>query len=810
MNSKNVFIPIIVNSSLADSQSVAYARVSLPLAKGLFRDTPAVGIKDAQGKPVASQYRLLAEWPDGSPRALHVTFPAVGGLYQATVGTAGRESKLEGRGIRLVRRGKDKVTVTNGRLTAKLGGAGLVESIRLGSREMIGAGGIEVRVVDGTKRAFTATATMNHTTEIEEDGPLRAAIALKGECALAKETFLNFRLRFEFLAGVEGFSLAYTFHNLERGHDFFDVHGIELELRLADAKEPQHSVYQQSYGLFSTLGRVVTTPQPFRIRVDDTKALAYVHNYSALGDAHEYPFYLNPPCDKVDNWVAISDDARALFVEMDDFHLLRPKSLDLEGSAARFGVWPSWAGKLELQQGRSRQVTVRVALSDQGAPQSQRDGVVATLQLRDQWRAQLPSKTYADAQFFDQGRVLSYRPMENPRFERWLSEMSTGLNSIATFWDLGDTPDSGYQMTYTPIGGRIRHIRGEERGPRYYASSLHFPMTRQNTLTNFEPVWVNNEYDVIFCLGTEFLRTTDMSLFQKLRWFARHAIDVDFLHYSDHRWLNRATPAHSERHTTTGAYPSHFWTQGLAQYYMLTGDPDALEVIIALAEKTIENLEDPTMKEVCSGLNREIGWGILTMICAYEASGIKRFDAYARRLLDREIDYGMPNDLPVFSFGHTSILLGARQYLQIHAGEKSAEPVRKWFLDFVDLAIRSSQRGPEIAETEKIKSNTQALSLLSYNVDTILRGAGHMGLSRSGIFGTHSIALDSIAYAYETTRDEKYIQAGMRSVEALMDSQAFLAPVPEGKPYAMVYRTFVNFLQAASELGYLKEYGYKH
>ena len=101
------------------------------------------------------------------------------------------------------------------------------------------------------------------------------------------------------------------------------------------------------------------------------------------------------------------------------------------------------------------------------------------------------------------------------------------------------------------------------------------------------------------------------------------------------------------------------------------------------------------------------------------------------------------------------------------------------------------------------------LSLLSYNVDWSLRGALHGGM-RSGIFGTHSMALDSLAYAYEVTGDERYVKAGMRSVEALMDSQAFLSPVPEGKPYAMVYRTFVNFLKAAAGLGYLQEYGYKH
>jgi hypothetical protein len=809
MKTQSLVCPIVVNSSLADSQPVHYARVSIPVAKGKLKGTPAVVIQAPDGRRVPVQSELLARWPDQSVRVVHATFPAKAGVYQALFEQKAGRVAAERGGIKIVRKGKNRVVVTNGRLTARLGGEGLVESISLGGRTMIGPRGVEVRVMGDQRRPFTATACRDVKTEVELAGPLRSIVTLRGKCTLEKETFLNFRLRFEFLAGVEGFSLAYAFHNLERGQDFFDTHGIELELHLADATNPQHTVYQQSYGLFSTLGRVVTTPRSFDIRVDDSKALAYVHNYEALGDEHDYPFYLNPPCDKVDNWAVVSDEGRALFVDMDDFHLMRPKSLNLEGNVARFGIWPGWAGKLDLQQGKSRQVTVRVGLSDKGPPTTQHAGVVQGIQLRDAWRAQLPHPVYAEARFFDQGRVLPCRPIENPRFESWLTIMSSGLNSVATFFDLGDTPDSGYQTTYLPVGGRIRHVRGPEQGPRYYSTSLHFPMTRQNTMSDFEPVWVNNEYDVIHCMATECLRTGDRSVFQKLCWFARHGIDVDFLHYSDHHWLNRATPAHSERHTSTGAYPSHFWTQGLTQYYLLTADPDALEVIVALAEKTIENLEDPTMKEVCSGLNREIGWGILTMICAYEASGIKKFDAYARRLLDREINYGLPADLPVFSFGHTSILLGTREYLQIHEGEKAAEPVRKWFLEFVDLAIRSSRGAPKTIVKQEAKEGTQAMSFLSYDMGW-LQGGGLRGSLRSGIFNTHSMALDPLAYAYEITGNKRYIEAGMRSIEALMDSQAFSNPVPEGKPYAMVYRTFVNFLKAASELGYLKTYGYKH
>lgn len=791
-------VPIFVTPSPAGVLADPYARVSIPLIRGAHRGVPGVRVRTDRGAPVAVQSEVLARWPEGSARMLHLTFPARGGVYQASIGGSAKQPAIRN-GIRVARRGAKEVRISTGRLTAEIGGPGLVKSIRLGRHEMIGAGGIEFRVTDGAQRGFAATADAGVKTEIETDGPLRTVIALKGRCTLGRETFIHFRLRFEFLAGVEGFSLGCMFYNLERGRDFFDVRSMELELRLAGAAQSRQTVYQQSHGLFSTLGRMVTTAQSLEIVADDVKARAYVRNHAALEDATDYPFYLNPPCDVVDAWAVVSESSRAMQVEMDDFMLMRPKSLVVGGGAARLGIWPAWAEKLELQQGRSREVTVRVALWDRGAPSEQPVAAAAMARLRDVWRAQLPQKAYGDARFFDQSRALPYRPDLNPRFEGWLSNLFGQLNTIATFFDLGDTPDSGYQTTYIPIGNRIRRIRGEDGGRRYFSTGSHYPATKHNCLDDFEVVWVNNEYDVIFAIGTEYLRTADLGLLQKLRWFSRHTIEVDFLHYSDHKWLNRAQPAHSERHTTTGAYPSHFWTQGLAQYYMLTGDRDALDVIIGLADKTIENLEDPVMREVCGGLNREIGWGILTMICAYEASGLKRFDEYARRLLDREIRHGLPDDMPVFSFGFTSILLGARQYLDVHRGEAKAEPVRKWFLDFVDLAVRSATRVPAAPMRN-------AKDAAYYGQAAGLRGT----LPRSGVFGSHSMALDSLAYAHEITGDRGYIDAGMRSLDVFVESPEFRTPVPEGKPTAMVYRTFVNFLKAAADLGLLEEYRYRH
>ena len=305
--------PIFVNPSNADQTGLSYARVSLPLPRGASDADPAVAVRTADGRAVPVQVERLASWPDGSPRVLHATMAAPGGAYEATVGPGVRAAATRD-AICLDRLTGGALRVTTGRLSAVLGGHGLVESIRLDDAEFLRTGGLDVRVTGGSGQVFRAAAAPDVQTVVETAGPLRTVIALRGKCASDGAAFLDFRLRFEFLAGVEGFSLAYTFFNLERGRDFFDVRAIELELALAGAATPRHSVYQQSYGLFTTLGRLVTTDQPLDIAVDDTRALAYVRNYAALGDEHDYPFYLNPPSDKIDDWAIVSDGPRTMLV----------------------------------------------------------------------------------------------------------------------------------------------------------------------------------------------------------------------------------------------------------------------------------------------------------------------------------------------------------------------------------------------------------------------------------------------------------------------------------------------------------------
>jgi hypothetical protein len=128
------------------------------------------------------------------------------------------------------------------------------------------------------------------------------------------------------------------------------------------------------------------------------------------------------------------------------------------------------------------------------------------------------------------------------------------------------------------------------------------------------------------------------------------------------------------------------------------------------------------------------------------------------------------------------------------------QPIRDWFLTFVDRAIACSHQAPP-PMPETVKSGTY-----SYDMILAAQGALSSAMARSGIFDSLSLAMDALAYAHEISGDEKYVRAGLLSLQAMIDSAVFRSPVSEGKPFAMIYRTWINYLKLAAESGYLQRW----
>ncbi len=144
------------------------------------------------------------------------------------------------------------------------------------------------------------------------------------------------------------------------------------------------------------------------------------------------------------------------------------------------------------------------------------------------------------------------------RFDDFLKRVACPP-TVADKFDLGDTPDPGYQTTYIATARRIDPIiPSAQLTPIQYLAGGHFPVAPWSDLSQYEQVWANNEYDVTWCIASEALRCDKSDLLRPLRWYARHAIEVDFVYYSDHTWKHRCTPAHSARQSACSSSNAAF------------------------------------------------------------------------------------------------------------------------------------------------------------------------------------------------------------------------------------------------------------
>ncbi|MBN1567572.1 MAG: hypothetical protein JXA73_06975 [Acidobacteria bacterium] len=129
----------------------------------------------------------------------------------------------------------------------------------------------------------------------------------------------------------------------------------------------------------------------------------------------------------------------------------------------------------------------------------------------------------------------------------------------------------------------------------------------------------NNQYDLINSFLKQFLRSGDLDWYILAEQLAKHVMDIDIYHterdrceynkglfwHTDH-YCDAATSSHRSysRHTMAarklssyGGGPScqHVYSQGLLNYFYMTGDPKAKQSVLDFASFIISNIDGPQM-----------------------------------------------------------------------------------------------------------------------------------------------------------------------------------------------------------------------
>lgn len=736
------------------------------------RQLDVVAMNDAQWSQLAfvaqgpGQYTLMHE-PGGDDLTAKLTNPA------------------------WVKDAADQLELGNGRLAITLPkkAQGPISQITLDGRPVISS-------ADDLQFQTNGASSLHGTVsdiEVLEDSALRVKVRVSGDHRNKKgEACLTYRLEIELWADQPAARLDYQFFHVQPGIEIINIESIkavfspQLSKNQSQSKTKAAGHFLQVHHDLGMKPRLVENAKRAEIAADWSRKVPYLTDPAMLCDDIDYPYYLVTSTQQTSSWLGVTGEQGGMYLQLQDMINLRPKRLAAEDGVITADLWPREAGALELRQGKTRSHTFTLAFFD-GEHKPQKPGdITSVLNLPlYEGRATLNKEDVRKTGVFDLGLTLPHN--QTIRMEQYLLDLTTGVKLNQGLMNYGDGVEIGYSGGYSQIARNpLRPGRTNDIHPM---RPEHPDAIVPGDLLRYEPVWANNEYDIIHALSIELLRTGRRSIWSELKATARHNIEVDFIHYSDDQWLHHGSPAHSANHAHASSYPSHLWTQGLLEYYCLSGDRDALDVAIKLGDTIIRNLEHPVRKHDFWGFNREIGWALLALVQLAEVTGIERFHEHAGKVVDYLVNYNREAQ------EHAIKLSNVDAMDDIHCQMVGAFFGYASMIEAMDRYARMTNR-KDIADW------------LAKILDQVLTAAKRMFRDNRHIDSMRRMLPLGMAIGYERTGNVAFLEIGMLSLEMFFHTDVGITPSGEVKFAAMAHRSMVRFLGHAQKAGLAQKLEY--
>jgi hypothetical protein len=301
-----------------------------------------------------------------------------------------------------------------------------------------------------------------------------------------------------------------------------------------------------------------------------------------------------------------------------------------------------------------------------------------------------------------------------------------------------------------------------------------------------------------------FLRDGDITRWWGAEAHALHTMEVDTCHHAvpteeqpDPQLMLNGQYRHCYQHIggaqTVGdshraAGLSHTFCEGLADYYYLTGDTRARDQVLATARRLARFTLSP--QGYVWGWGRNVGWGLLVMGAAQRIEPDELVERAAEAILQKleslqsESGKIMRSSLHPRALEDRGVNLTVRGLIKWHQ-VTGCERTRRQILELMDMFVQRCI-GPEGLPTQGTWPEIAKPA-------TVSNGFAN---------------LECLAYAYELSGEQKYVEAG---VGALCQAVDWILNAPkdpedqEGQNYFMrMLRGPLPFMTIAHELGLLE------
>ncbi len=585
------------------------------------------------------------------------------------------------------------------------------------------------------------------TTEVEEQGPLRALITIKGKHSDADgNTLLDFVGRITAYAGKPYIDIEHKFIHKEEPEEL-KIDEISLRMNtVADYTTSRSALGEGYYGT--------------HIQEGDDTLFSEINAETILYQSNEHfvdSFY-------GDYWADWRTNTGGVALSVYQAHQNFPVALKTDRKGISAMLHPETSPPLKVMRGMGK--THSIQLHFHGPDKPLEEISARSLQF------QLPDRPALDPEWCRRNNPWQelFFPDKLPsKLLTCLNKLHDGRPKALGKIHFGDAPDA----IYTDQG------RGSG-----------------------ETVFVNNEYDrphacALFYALTGQRRALDSALVS-----TRHWLDVDFCHYDPDPLVNGGLRVHSTYHASGGVSPSHLWTEGILDYYFLTGRKEALDTARAIGENILRHRSRPELNNAGSTSVRVNGWALRAMVGLFLGTGEERWKTEAVHIAELFLDW----------FDDMNGLL---------APYTSHSMPRVPFM--ITLTVNSLARYLLIQDDERIKK------LIVDAIDDLLENC----LGPDGIFYYKELpslkrtsptphALEALTHAYRITGKIQYLKTGVRQFAAMVESPPRNAGnkkkidssgavlLGEGRAclFAQDYTPLIIFAGEAAKCGLLNWYEY--
>lgn len=600
----------------------------IPLAQGVLRDDQAAALFDAAGGEMPLQTETLARWPDGSIRWLLLDFQIDLKAKESRTlvlryGPAVRRAAVPNP-VRLTRADDGKVTIEPGPVRLEYdpqkfflqGAAWLVagqDAADKPQRVTINCGSDGLAILDQQGRHLSPLAVPAEI-QVEQAGPVRACIRVSGWHGQGEARLFHYVARIHAWRGQPYGRVFYTFEN--------DCQ----ETLLAKIRKLEFRCWNsQASGDCLLDGKPTAQGRLFQV------------------DENQYWIDGQPAGRRGCGWAAVGNEASGIAAGVREFWQNWPKAINC--APGRIGIELCPELPAGLYDGKPLEEENKLYYALRGGLYTFKIGVAKTHELWLNYFAGKPDQQRLEA-FFQAAEQPLLATLE-PAY-------------VSATKAIGDVPPADPQKFagYDEWLSRAleNHLRRRDKDREY--GLLNYGDWYGERSVN----WGNLEYDLAHGMFVQYLRTGDRRYFLRGEQAARHHIDVDVIHAVNpllknpwgappqvgEIWLHclnhtggyyENAPLPVERTYQMGHSTNfgHVWVGGDLEYYYLTGDRRALEVGIQMADAMVRHCPTAYGDHI-----RALGWPIVLVLNAYEATGDKKYlDAAAAcwQVLKKNIDW---------------------------------------------------------------------------------------------------------------------------------------------------------------------------